>query len=119
MVASMLVILVFTGVSQYYVGGRRQLDYEEDRRAATELLADRFDGIRREYLYDELPALSGTDTTYVLYNRSYLISHVVVPGYPETHATTLRLTASWTAKVAGADVARSMDAATILARGMP
>jgi hypothetical protein len=119
MVASMLVILVFAGVSQYYVGGRRQLDYEEVRRAATEILADRFDGIRREYVFEELPALNGTDTTYVLYNRSYLVSHVVVPDFPEVHSTTMRLTASWTETVAGAVVTRSMDASTILARGQP
>jgi type II secretory pathway pseudopilin PulG len=119
MVASALVIIVFAGVSQYYVGGRRSLDYEEDRRAATEFLADRMERIRRTYTYDELPGLQGVDTTYVLGPRTYRVSHVIVPESPEVHATTVRLTVTWNAEVAGAPVARTMRSSTIFGRGMP
>lgn len=119
MVAASLVVIVFFGVSQYFVGGRRHLDFEENRRAATAVLQNRIDGIRRDYRYDQLPALNGTDTTFVVSNRSYRVSHRVVAGWPEAHATTLRLSVSWIARVAGTDVVRTMNAATILARGMP
>jgi type II secretory pathway pseudopilin PulG len=119
MVASALLIIVFAGVSQFYVGGRRSVDYEEDRRAATAFLADRMETIRREYHYDHLPALQGVDTTYTVDFRTYRISHEIVPETPEANATTIRLTVSWNAMVAGAPVSRSMHASTILARGAP
>lgn len=117
MVASALVIIVFAGVSQYYVGGRRSIDYEENRRAATEFLSDRFERIRRQHPYDTLPLLHGVDTTYALDARSYLISHEIVADSPEANATTVRLTVSWTENPASGPVTRSMDASTILARG--
>lgn len=119
MVASALVIIVFTGVSQYYVGGRRSLDYEEDRRAATEFLSDRLERIRRTRVYDELPTLQGVDTTYVLGPRTYVVSHTIVAESPEPHATTVRLAVTWNALVAGAPVARTMRSSTIFGRGMP
>jgi len=119
LIAAFLIIIVFFGLTQYYTRGRTHLNYEEDRRKATAVAEDRIDGIRRDYRYDDLPGLDGSDTTYVVDDRSYTVSHVVTPNDPEDQATTLDLTVAWTAKVGGSDVSRSLNVTTILGRGMP
>ena len=118
MVASILLIIVFFGLAQIYTRSRTQLDYEEDRRKATAIAQARLDGLRRDYRYDTLPSLNGTDTTFVADGRSYTVSHNISPHYPDSHATTCSLVVTWTAKVSGNDVARTLEATTILGRGM-
>jgi len=119
LIAAVLLLIVFFGLAQIYARGRRQLGYEEDRRKATQVVQGRIDGIRRDLRYDDLPSLDGTDTTLVVDGRSYTLSHTVTAGTPEDQATTLGITASWIARVAGSDVTRTLSSTTILGRGMP
>ena len=125
LIAAFLLLIVFYGVTQYYVRGRTQIDYEENRRRATAIAQDRLDGIRRDYRYDHLitRARPWPDTTFVIVDsgasRSYRVSHEVTPGAPEPEATTLTVTVNWSEKVAGVDVPRSLQTTTMLARGMP
>jgi prepilin-type N-terminal cleavage/methylation domain-containing protein len=119
MVAAVLLLIVFYGISQYYVRGRTQLDFEENRRKATAIGEARLDGIRRDFRYDDLTTLNGRDTTYVLENKNFRVSHTVTVDTPEAQATTVTITVNWTERVAGNNVARSLQATTILARGMP
>jgi Tfp pilus assembly protein PilV len=129
MVAATLILVIFYGVGRFYVGGRRQLDYEEDRRKATAVIQARLDGIRRDYTFETLPSLDGTSKTYTvrdsLYAKTYILSHSVShwwdshPTANATQADTLTLTATWTAKVGNGTVNRSASTTTVLARGMP
>ena len=119
LIAAFLLLIVFFLLAQAYSRGRVQLNYEEDRRRATEVLQARLDGIRRDVRYDDLVALAGTDTTYVVDNRAYTVSHQLQAGTPEAQSTTLTLTVTWNAEVDGAAVPRTHTCPTILARGMP
>jgi prepilin-type N-terminal cleavage/methylation domain-containing protein len=119
MIAAVLLLVVFFALAQTYTRGRTQVDYEEDRRVATEVAQMRLDGLRRDYRYDDLPALAGSDTTYVVGRRRYTVSHEVTPGSPEDQATTITITVSWVARVGGTDVSRTFSATTVLGRGMP
>ena len=119
LIAAFLLLIVFFLLAQAYSRGRVQLNYEEDRRRATEVLQARLDGIRRDFRYDDLGALAGADTIYVVDNLAYAVSHQVLPGTPEAQATTLTLTVTWNAEVDGAVVPRTHTCTTILARGMP
>jgi Tfp pilus assembly protein PilV len=119
MIAAIILIIVFLGLAQFYWRGRRQIDYEEDRRKATAVVQARFDGLRRDYHFDHLSSLNNTDTTYVVDNRSFRIHHTVTANAPETNATTVRLDVTWVAKVGGSNVNRTMQATTILGRGLP
>jgi len=119
-IAVLLLSLVFMGLSQTYSRGRRQINYEEDRRKATALTQGHLDGLRRDLSYDDLPSLDGTSTTYVIDNRTYVVSHVVTQGSPEVLATTVDVTTSWTAQLpGGGTTTRSIVSTTIYARGMP
>lgn len=119
MVACALLMIVFLGLAETFRRGRGQVDLEEDRRKATAVVQARLDGIRRDWRYDDLPGLDGTDTTLVVDGAPYTITHDVEPGVPEAQATTLTLTVTWFARVAGNDVPRSQVLTTILGRGMP
>jgi hypothetical protein len=119
LVAAVLLLIVFFGLAQVTVRGRRQVDLEEDRRRATAVAQARLDGLRSDYRYETLPGLDGTDTTFVVDNRDYAVSHAVQPGVPEGQATTIALTVTWNAKINGSDVPRSLSATTVLGRGMP
>jgi hypothetical protein len=110
---------VFFGLAQIYARGRTQLDYEEDRRKATAVAQAQLDGIRRDYRYDHLPTLAGTDTTYTVDNRQFTVSHNVTAGFPEDQATTVALTVTWSARVTSGLVDRTLNCTTILARGLP
>jgi Tfp pilus assembly protein PilV len=123
-VAAILLIIVFLGLAQTYWRGRREIDYEEDRRKATAVLQARFDGIRRDYRYRDLPLLDSTrpvqtDTTYVVDGRNFIVSHSVTQGVPEPQATTLTFTVTWKARVGTTQINRSLSATSILGRGMP
>ena len=123
LIAAFLLLIVFYGVTQYYIRGRTQIDYEENRRRATAIAQARLDGIRRDYRYDDVITRAWPDTTYVIVDsgasRNFLVSHQVTPGTPEPEATTVVLTVNWTEKVSAATVNRSLQTTTILARGMP
>jgi hypothetical protein len=119
MIAALLLIVVFFGLAQIYTRSRTQLDYEEDRRKATAVAQMRLDGIRRDYRYEDLASLDATDTTFVSDGWHYTVSHAVTAGSPEPHATAIDITVSWVAKVGEADVHRTLETSTILARGMP
>jgi type II secretory pathway pseudopilin PulG len=119
LIAAFLLLIVFYGLAQVYARGRRQVDYEEDRRKATAVSQARLDGIRRDFSYDSLPTLDSTTTTVVVDNRTYSISHAVAAGTPEEEATTITLTVHWNARTDEGFVERSAECTTILARGMP
>jgi Tfp pilus assembly protein PilV len=119
MIAAMLLIIVFFGLAQLYTRGRTQIDYEEDRRKATAVAQARLDGLRRDYTYDRLPAVNGTDTTFVVDNRSYRVHHYIYRGRPETNATTESLVVYWNARTYAGTITRSLSTTTIVARGMP
>jgi Tfp pilus assembly protein PilV len=123
-VAAILLIIVFLGLAQTYWRGRREIDYEEDRRKATAVLQARFDGIRRDHRYSDLPLMDGTrpvatDTTYTVDGRRFTVSHSITQGVPEPQATTVTLTVTWKARVGSTQVNRSLSATTILGRAMP
>jgi len=119
LIAAVLLIIVFFGLAQLYAKGRNQMNYEEDRRKATAVAQARIDGIRSDYRYDMLPSLDGVDTTYVVDDRDFTVSQEITAGAPEPEATTVKLEVSWTAKVYGNDVERTLEVTTILGRGMP
>ncbi|MBM3285865.1 MAG: type II secretion system protein [Candidatus Eisenbacteria bacterium] len=119
MIAASLLLIAFFGITRYFVGGRRQLDYEENRRRATTVAQMRLDGLRRDYSYDDLPLVHGVDTTFVLENRSYRVAHAVSADSPETGATRVRVAVSWREKVSGSDVTRSLETTTVFGRGLP
>jgi type II secretory pathway pseudopilin PulG len=119
LIAAILLIIIFFGLAQYYTRGRTHLNYEEDRRKATAVAQDRIDGIRRDYSYDGLMSLNGTDTTYVVDQRDYIVKHEILPNTPEDQSTTLHLTIEWDVKVSGSVYKRTHEATTILGRGMP
>ncbi|MBM3317699.1 MAG: prepilin-type N-terminal cleavage/methylation domain-containing protein [Candidatus Eisenbacteria bacterium] len=124
LVAAFLLLIVFFGLAQFYMRGRRQMMYEEDRRRATAVAQARLDGIRREYSYDRLSVMDGTgltptDTTYTVDSRRFTVAHVVTKGVPETEATTFRITVTWRAAVGAAQVTRSHVTTTIYGRGLP
>lgn len=119
MVAAFLVLIVFFGLAQFYARGRTQVDYEEDRRKATAVAQARLDGLRRDFRYEELAALDGTDTTYVVDGRNFVVSHVILADNPEEHATTCSLLVTWSARVGATTVDRTLEATTMLGRGLP
>lgn len=119
MVASVLLLIVFSGLAQIYSRGRVQIGYEEDRRRATAILQARIDGLRRDYAYDTLASLAGNDTTYTVGNLNYTVSHSVSVADPEPQATTLTLQVSWPARTVSGTVTRTHSCSTILARGLP
>jgi prepilin-type N-terminal cleavage/methylation domain-containing protein len=119
LVAAVLLLIVFFGLAQVMMRGRRQVDLEEERRKATAVAQARLDGLRSDYRYDTLPALDTTDTTFVVENKSFQVSHQVTPGTPEPQATTIALTVTWSASINGSPVARTLTATTMLGRGMP
>jgi Tfp pilus assembly protein PilV len=119
LVASFLLLLVFYGLAAVYAKGRRQVDYEEDRRKATAVAQARLDGLRRDYRFDNLLSVDGVDTTYVVDNRSFFVSHSITDTTPEPQAKTVEVTVTWMAQVAGAGVARSVVTETVFGRGMP
>ncbi len=119
MVSAVLLVIVFFGLAQFHARGRTQLDYEEDRRKATAVAQACLDGIRRDYRYDQLPALDATVQSLVVDSRTYTVTHGVSAASPEPQATTVTVVVRWVAKVADTDVTRTLSATTILGRGMP
>ena len=98
LIAAFLLVIVMFGLMQYYVQGRKHMDFEESRRKATAVMQERLDQLRRRP-YDSLPAYDGTDTTITVDGRTFTLSHRVVPDFPGPNATTLRVAARWTEMV--------------------
>ncbi len=119
MIAAVLLVMVFFGLAQLYTRGRTQIDYEEDRRKATAVAQARLDGLRRDYTYDLLPPLNGTDTTFTVDNRGFRVHHVIRAEWPQVNATTESLVVSWTARTYGGPITRTLNTTTIVGRGMP
>ena len=123
LIASFLLLIVFYGITQYYIRGRTQIDYEENRRKATAVAQNRLDGIRRDYTYDALPGLSGATANFVVENKTYQVSHAIAADMAfqaaQPNATTIALTVQWPEKVGASTVTRSLATSTVLARGMP
>ncbi|MFB3909583.1 MAG: hypothetical protein ACE15D_14410 [Candidatus Eisenbacteria bacterium] len=121
MIAAMLLILVFFGLTAAFTRGRTQIDYEEDRRKATAVAQARLDRIRRDYHFETLPILDNTDTTIVSDNRTYTVHHVVgrLADPDSLQADTIRITVQWNARVGDHDVVRQHETTTMLGRGMP
>src|SRR5512142_2627071 len=88
LIAASLLLLVMFGLMQFYVRGRTQLDYEEDRRKATAVAQDRLDSLRRIMTYEVLSDMGDTqihnahlalidDTTYAVDGRDFTVHHTV------------------------------------------
>lgn len=118
MVAAFLILVVFFSVAQVYMYGRRQMVYEEDRRRASEVLESRMEALRRDYTYDGLPALNNTSVSFTVDGRTYTIAQTVTGESPQANATTVKLVVSWVAKVNNTSATRTMQATTILGRGV-
>ena len=118
LIAAVLLMVVFFGLAQLYARGRGQLNHEEDRRKATAVAQARLDGLRRDFGYDDLPGLDGTDTTFAVDGRDFAVAHDITADAPETNATTITLTVTWTARVGGGEVDRTLTTTTILGRGL-
>jgi hypothetical protein len=120
MVASLLLLVVLFGLAQFYTRGRTQVDFEEYRRKATAVAQTRMDALRRDFRYDDLPGLDGSDTTYVVDGKSYLVTHEVrSPVPPGSQSTEVILNVIWTLSVAGSDVPDTLQTISMLGRGMP
>lgn len=119
MVASALVLIIFFGLSAFYRNGRMQLGLEEDRRRAVAIAQARLDGLRRDYRYDAIATLDGSDTTFVVDGRNFRVDHAVVIDTPESNAATVTVTVNWTAFVGTNPVDRAVAGTTILGRRVP
>lgn len=98
LIAAVLVIVVMYWLTQYYVMGRKHLDYEEHRRKATAVAQARLDQVR-DWPYDYLASLVDSvtvDTTMVVDGRSYDVSLTFSPG-PNPHATKVQAVVMWQA----------------------
>jgi hypothetical protein len=118
MIAAVLLLIVFFGLTQIYMRSRTQIDYEEDRRKATAVAQARLDGIRRDYRFDDLLSLHGVDTTMVADQRTYTVRCSVRADDPDLHATTIKVLVTWQAMVNGSPVDRTHETTTILGRGL-
>jgi hypothetical protein len=122
MIASLIMIVVLFWLAQYYVSGRRHLDYEEDRRRATALAQARLDEVRRwsyPYLLSHIGA-PPHDTTVTVENRSYTVRLVAAAG-PNPHTTTVSAIVSWNATLpyAPGNVFTRQDTVTTLIARIP
>ena len=113
-----IVLLLFFGLANVYTSSRRQLVHEEDLRNATAVAQARLESLRHEYRYEDLPGLSGSDTTYVVGGRDFVVTHAVAGESPEDRATTVTVTVAWTANYNGTTQSRSVDCTTILGRSL-
>ncbi len=119
MVAAVILLLVYFGAAQYAAQSRSQMDLEESRRLAGAVGRARLESLRREESFDTLATLAGRDTTYVVDNRSYAVTHVVQIGVPETDAATVTVTVGWNKLVGGSLLPRSLSLTTIFGRSIP
>lgn len=119
MVAAVILLLVYFGAAQYAVQSRAQMDLEESRRIAGAVGRARLESLRREESFDTLATLAGRDTTYVVDNRSYAVTHAVQIAVPETAAATVTVTVGWNKLVGGNLLPRTLSLTTIFGRSIP
>jgi Tfp pilus assembly protein PilV len=120
LIAAMLLLIVFFGLAQLYARGRKQIDYEEDRRSATAVAQARLDALRRDYHYNSLSSQNGAanDTTYYVEGRPYTVHHLITPESPDSFAATVQVTVTWRAQTATGTINRTLNTTTVLARGL-
>jgi len=113
MIAALILIIVMYGVAQFYTRGRRQIDYEEERRKATAAAQFRLDELKT-FSYQLLPSYDGTDTTMVVDGRTYTVGLDVTPEDPNDHATTVVAEVEWDLGLTGDT--RTLEVTTIIGR---
>lgn len=122
LIAAVLLIVVMFWLTQYYVQGRKHLDYEEHRRKATAVAQARLDQVR-EWSYDYLASLvdsTSLDTTVVVDGRTYDVRLLVSDG-PNPHSTVVRAVVEWEAGMAyepGNAFVRRDTTTTVVGRGL-
>jgi type II secretory pathway pseudopilin PulG len=119
LVAAIILVIVMFGLLQFGFRGRKQVDFEEDRRKATAAAQGRLDQAHRwSFAYlEELESNGGSDTTLVVDGRPYSVSLDVFPG-GNSHWKRVRAAVSWQAKpkYGGAAVTRSDTVTTHIGR---
>jgi Tfp pilus assembly protein PilV len=98
MIAALIMIVVMFWLAQYYVLGRRHLDYDEDRRKATVLAQARLDQARR-WSYSYLAGWVGGaphDTVMAVDGKSYTIRLLASAG-PNPNTVTVSAVVNWDA----------------------
>jgi hypothetical protein len=122
MIAAVILLVVMFWLTQYYVLGRKHLDYEEQRRKATAVAQGRLDETR-EWAYSYLKSFVGgaaPDTTFRVDGRDYAVRIEVDPG-PNPHTVTVRAIVSWEATLEydrGNTFSRQDTTTTILGRAL-
>jgi len=125
LVASVIVILVMYGLMQFFVRGRVQVDYEEDRRKATAVAQDWTEAIRRwdfGYLVsrETCNGLACNDTTFTVDNRTYKAALTVdYDNAVDENLAKIDVNVSWTFAVdynQGNKTSRSVTVTTLMGR---
>lgn len=122
MIAALLLVIVLFWLTQYYVQGRKHLDYEEQRRKATALAQARLDEART-WSYDYLLSLADSvaaETTRVVDGRPYTVGLRVEPG-PNPYTSRVEAVVTWEAArnyEAGNAFTRSDTTTTLIARSL-
>jgi hypothetical protein len=101
LIAAVLLIIVLFWLTQFYVQGRKHIDYEEHRRKATAVAQAGLDGVR-EWPYDSLMVWvnSGTslDSTVVMDGRTYDL-HLLFAAGPNPNTSEVSAVVAWNAAV--------------------
>lgn len=144
-IAAVVAMIIFFGLAQIYTQGRTQMSFDQHHRQAAAIAQAHLDGIRRDNLFDDLMNsgsggggggedddedddkdhdhgndgdTGGNDIVYTVDGVDYSVTELVAVGEPETHAATVEVTVTWTDSFRGTDIARTLNCATILGRGM-
>ena len=100
LIAAVLLIVVMFWLTQFYVQGRKHLDYEENRRKATAVAQAQLDNVR-EWPYDSVLSWvdsTSMDTTVVQGGIPYDVKMVFTAG-PNPHTTQVSAVVQWEAGV--------------------
>jgi hypothetical protein len=98
MIAAVIMIVVVFWLAQYYVLGRRHLDYDEDRRKATVLAQARLDEVRRwsfSYLAGHVGG-APHDTVMTVDGKGYQVRLLAGAG-PNPNTVTVSAVVTWDA----------------------
>ena len=119
MIAAVILIIVFYGLTQYYVLGRKQLDFEEQRRRALVVAQARLDEVKRWH-YDYVTSLDGasSDTTITVDGTEFTVDLIVAAQTPTVYSSTVTAHVAWEEQVVPASppVSRERELATIVRR---
>lgn len=122
MIAALILVIVLFWLTQYYVQGRKHLDYEEQRRKATALGQARLDQART-WSYDYLRSLADSvaaDTAMVVEGRTFTVGLVVGDG-PNPYTSQVQAVVTWEAArnyEPGNAFTRSDTTTTLIARSL-